>query len=254
MKNEPGAGSDKVLVVIPARYGSTRFPGKALADLAGAPLVVRVAEAAGAVGSADEIVVATDDERILAAVRDAGHRCEMTGDHATGTDRIGEVASRHSAGIIVNLQGDEPLLAAEDVERLIAALQNDPSLDIVTCGHRFETAESWRDPNQVKVVRDTDGLALYFSRAPIPGTFPGAEVSAWDQALRHVGIYAFRRDSLQRFLALGRTPLEMTEGLEQLRALENGMRIMVLEIAAAPVGVDTPADLDQVRELWRKRS
>ena len=243
----------KVLVVIPARYGSTRFPGKALADIEGRPLIVRVADMAAGIGRADKVVVATDDERIQEAVLAAGHACEMTTVHPTGTDRIGEVAVRHAAEIIVNLQGDEPLLDPGDVDGLIQVMVADPAIDLATCAHRFADQASWRDPNFVKVIRDAGGQALYFSRAPIPGTFPGSRVAAHTQALRHVGIYAFRRRALERFLALERTPLEITEGLEQLRALENGMRIKVLEIAAAPVGVDTPADLDLVRGLWRQQ-
>ena len=245
--------SPGVLVVIPARFGSTRFPGKALADLEGRPLIVRVAEMAARISFADSVVVATDDARIHEAVLAAGHDCEMTSDHPTGTDRIGEVAARHQAQIILNLQGDEPLLEPGDVDRLIGAMLDDPDLDLATCGHPFADEFSWRDPNYVKVIRDTAGQALYFSRAPIPGTFPGAKVAAHTLALRHVGIYAFRRRTLERFLALDRSPLEISEGLEQLRALENGMHIKVLEITDAPIGVDTPADLDLVRKLWRQQ-
>ncbi|MEN8005697.1 MAG: 3-deoxy-manno-octulosonate cytidylyltransferase [Candidatus Krumholzibacteriota bacterium] len=253
MAKEFQGGADKVLVVIPARFDSTRFPGKALADLAGKPLIVRVAEMAAGIGLADEVVVATDDTRIQEAVLAAGFRCEMTGSHATGTDRIGEVAGRHDADIVLNLQGDEPLLDSQDIDGLIKAMRADPGIDLATCAHRFADRESWNDPNQVKVIRDVRGEALYFSRAPIPGTFPGAEARPHEQALRHVGIYAFRQKALQRFLSLDRTPLEISEGLEQLRALENGMRIKVLDIANAPVGVDTPDDLEVVRRLWNQQ-
>ena len=253
MAKESETGVRRVLVVIPARFGSTRFPGKAMADLEGRPLIVRVAENAAAIGRADTVIVATDDTRIRDAVLAAGFSCEMTGDHPTGTDRVGEVAARHEADIILNLQGDEPLLDPRDVERLIAVMQDDPGLDLATCAHPFSDTVSWRDPNNVKVIRDGRGQALYFSRAPIPGIFPGAEVQPHRRALRHVGIYAFRRTALLRFLALDRTPLETTEGLEQLRALENGMSIKVLDIDNVPLGVDTPADLDLVRGLWRRR-
>ncbi len=252
-QNRKETAVPRVLVVIPARYGSSRFPGKALADIQGRPLIVRVADMAAGIGLADSVVVATDDSRIHEAVLAAGHACEMTADHATGTDRIGEVAARHEAEIILNLQGDEPLLDPADVDMLIKAMLADPQLDLATCAHPFADEASWRDPNFVKVIRDTTGQALYFSRAPIPGTFPGSEVAAHTRALRHVGIYAFRRSALERFLALERTPLEIAEQLEQLRALENGMRIKVLEITAAPIGVDTPADLDLVREMWRQQ-
>jgi 3-deoxy-manno-octulosonate cytidylyltransferase (CMP-KDO synthetase) len=244
---------DRALIVIPARYGSSRFPGKALADLEGQPLVVRVAEMATRIREADKVVVATDDARILEAVTSAGYPCEMTADHPTGTDRVGEVAARHDHGLVINLQGDEPLLDPTEVDRLITALRKDPSVDIATFGHPFKNADHWSDPNVVKVVTNRRGAALYFSRAPIPGTFPGAEASGHTGALRHVGLYGFRREALERFLGLERTPLEIAEGLEQLRALENGMRIVVLETDREPVGVDTPEDLDQARTLWRDR-
>ncbi len=241
----------RVLIVIPSRFGSTRFPGKALADLAGKPLVVRVVENTRRITGAGTIVVATDDERIRQAVCAAGGRAEMTGDHATGTDRIGEVARRHEADLIVNLQGDEPLLDPADVDGLIAAMAAQPEVDIGTCAHPFVSVEQWRDPNAVKVITDQQGRALYFSRAPIPGTFPGVENQGHQIALRHVGIYAFRRVALSRFLEMQRTPLEMAEGLEQLRALENGLSIQVQRIKRAPIGVDTPADLEEVRRLWQ---
>ena len=251
----PPLDPSRVLIVIPSRFGSSRFPGKALADLAGRPLVVRVLENSRRITGAATIVVATDDERIATAVTAAGGRAEMTGDHATGTDRIGEVAARHDADLVVNLQGDEPLLDPADVDALIAAMAADPDCDIGTCAHGFpaDGDAQWRDPNTVKVVCDGQGRALYFSRAPIPGTFPGTAVAGHRTALRHVGIYAFRRAALERFLTLERTPLEVAEGLEQLRALENGMVIRVLAIGRAPVGVDTPADLEVVRRLWAEQ-
>jgi len=245
---------DRVLVVIPARWGSSRFPGKALADLGGQPLVVRVAANAARMQRADRIVVATDDERIVAAVRAAGFEAELTGEHATGTDRIGEVVGRDPAGIVVNLQGDEPLLEPAQADLLVQTLAEDAEAGVATCGHPFGDAAAWRDPNQVKVLRDRQGRALYFSRAPIPGMFPGRDDAAHGLALRHVGIYAFRRATLERFLALERTPLEKTEGLEQLRLLEHGVAIRVRRIAAAPVGVDTPADLEEVRRLWSQQA
>lgn len=246
-------GTERVLVVVPARWGSSRFPGKALADLEGRPLVVRVMENAVRMRSADRVVAATDDERIARAVREAGFEAELTGTHPTGTDRIGEVARRDPAGIVVNLQGDEPLLDPAVADGLVAALRADPDAGAATCAHPFAGPDAWRDPNQVKVVCAADGRALYFSRAPIPGIFPGTDPEAHARALRHIGIYAFRRAVLERFLALARTPLEEAEGLEQLRLLEHGVPIRVLPVADAPVGVDTPADLDEVRRRWRAR-
>ena len=239
-----------ILVVIPARYGSTRFPGKALADLEGRPLIVRTVERAAQMKRADQVTVATDDSRIFAAVQSAGFAVEMTGDHRTGTDRIGEVAARHrDAEIILNLQGDEPLLDPRTADRLVEAMLADASIDIGTLAHPFATPEEWLDPNCVKVLVDHQDRALYFSRAAIPGKFPGSAVAAHEHALRHVGVYAFRRSALERFLALAPSPLECAEGLEQLRALENGMSIKVLKIDEAPVGVDTPEDLEKVRKI-----
>ncbi len=245
--------NDRVLVVIPARWGSSRFPGKLLEDLGGRPLVVRTAERAARMQSADEVVVATDDERIRAAVAAAGIACEMTADCATGTDRVGQVAARRGADIVVNLQGDEPLLEPADADALVAALREDLGAGIATCAHPFGPGDDWADPNVVKVLVDRAGRALYFSRAGVPGVFPAVRDGApapRDVALRHIGIYAFRGAVLARFLALPRSPLERVEGLEQLRALENGMAIRVVTVARGPVGVDTPADLARVRALW----
>jgi 3-deoxy-manno-octulosonate cytidylyltransferase (CMP-KDO synthetase) len=247
--------NERVLVVIPARWGSSRFPGKLLEDLGGKPLVVRTAERAARMRTADEVVVATDDERIRAAVVAAGIACELTTDCATGTDRVGQVAARRDAGLVVNLQGDEPLLDPADADALVAALRDHPAAGLATCAHPFGPEDDWADPNVVKVLVDRAGRALYFSRAGVPGVFPGARTGApapRDAALRHIGIYAFRREALARFLALPCSPLEQVEGLEQLRALENGMTIRVVTVARGPVGVDTPADLARVRALWAK--
>jgi len=245
-----------VLVVIPARYGSSRLPGKLLADLGGAPLVVRTAERARAMATADAVVVATDDDRIAAAVAAAGFACERTGDHPTGTDRIGEVVARREAAIVVNLQGDEPLVDPAVVDALVAALRADPGADLATCAHPFGPDDDWTCPSTVKVLVDRRGRALYFSRAPVPGRFPGGagEGSAPQRlALRHVGLYAWRAAALRRFLGWPRGELERCEGLEQLRALENGQTIRVLTIDQGPVGVDTPADLERVRALWARQ-
>jgi len=250
---------DSVLAVIPARYDSSRFPGKALADLGGAPLVVRVAEMAGRMREVDRIIVATDDERIQQEVTAAGFDCEMTGQHPTGSDRVGEVMARHPADIVVNLQGDEPLLDPADGDRLVVALRQNRDVDLGPLAHPFDSRDEWLDPNCVKVLVDRSDHALYFSRAAVPGVFPGSPAgSAMDAgptgdqlALRHVGIYAFRADTLRRMLSLPRSPLEIAEGLEQLRALENGLKIKVVRIENRPVGVDTAADLESVRRLWR---
>ncbi|MEZ4387689.1 MAG: 3-deoxy-manno-octulosonate cytidylyltransferase [Candidatus Krumholzibacteriia bacterium] len=247
---------ERVLVVIPARYGSSRFPGKALADLGGRPLVVRTVECALRMREADEVVVATDDRRIEAAVRAAGHACVMTGDHKTGTDRIGEVLAGRSADLVVNLQGDEPLLDPAVADRLVRTLREAPAVALATCAHPFADADTWRDPNVVKVLVDQAGRALYFSRAPIPGQFPAptATEPPFRLAQRHVGIYGWRAAALREFLAWPQGALERIEGLEQLRALEHGLAIVVIPVAAGPVGVDTPDDLERVRALWHQRN
>jgi 3-deoxy-manno-octulosonate cytidylyltransferase (CMP-KDO synthetase) len=240
-----------VLVVIPARWASSRLPGKLLMDLGGRPLVVRTLERAAAMREADEILVATDDPRIRDAVRAAGYRAELTGDHPTGTDRIGAVLAGRSPEIVVNLQGDEPLLDAAAADALVRALREDPEADLATLAHPFGPGDDWEDPNLVKVLVDRRGRALYFSRAAVPGRFPGAAADPRRVALRHVGIYAWRATALPRFLGWERGPLERTEGLEQLRALENGLAVKVVVIEEGPVGVDTPGDLERVRALWR---
>ncbi len=191
------------------------------------------------------LLVATDDVRIAEAVKFFGGDIIMTrGDHVTGTDRVAEVARRLRVDIVVNLQGDEPVFDPRLVERMVAALARDPELDIATACHRIHTVEEFRNPNVVKVIADRRGRALYFSRAPIPdgGLATGT-------AYRHVGVYAFRRAALLRFSGLSRSQLEIAERLEQLRALENGMRIAVLETKRATVGVDVPADIKNVERL-----
>ena len=246
---------ERVLVVIPARYASSRLPGKLLADLGGAPLIVRTAERARGMTTASEVVVATDHDGIADVVTAAGFACERTGAHPTGTDRIGEVLGRRPADVVVNLQGDEPLLDPAVVDGLVRSLQADPAADLATCAHPFGPDDPWEDPSCVKVLVDRQGRALYFSRAPVPGTFPGRTEGppAARLALRHVGLYAWRAAALRRFLAWPRGDLEQCEGLEQLRALENGLTVRVLPIGEGPVGVDTPADLARVRALWPGR-
>lgn len=232
-------------IVLPARYASTRFPGKPLASVAGRPLVEWVYRRASQVRGADALLVATDDERIAAVVRGFGGTVVMTrADHATGTDRVAEVARGLESDVVVNLQGDEPVFEPAMVERMVERMGADPALDIVTACHAITTRDELVDPNAVKVVIDARGRALYFSRAPIPS---GALAGGGD-ALRHVGVYAFRRDALARFTALPRTPLEISERLEQLRALENGMAVGILRLARATVGVDVPDDVKNVEK------
>jgi len=230
-------------VVLPARYASTRFPGKPLAPIGGRPLIEWVYRRAQAIRGAAELVVATDDERIARAVERFGGRAVMTSaDHATGTDRVAEVAAGLDVDVVVNLQGDEPVFEPAMIEEMVAALGRDGKLDIVTAAHPIEDEAQWRNPNAVKVVVGADRRALYFSRAPIPH---GAPAGMW---LRHVGVYAFRKTALLRFTALEPTPLERSERLEQLRALENGMTIGVVTVARATFGVDVPDDIKSVEK------
>jgi 3-deoxy-manno-octulosonate cytidylyltransferase (CMP-KDO synthetase) len=191
------------------------------------------------------VVVATDDARIAESVRFFGGDVIMTrGDHVTGTDRVAEVARRLRVDVVVNLQGDEPIFDPRLVERMVALLGHDPEIDIATACHRIDTVAEIRNSNVVKVVVDRRGRALYFSRAPIPD---GA--LAIGAAYRHVGVYAFRRSALLRFSGWSRSQLEIAERLEQLRALENGMRIAVLETKRATVGVDVPSDIKNVERM-----
>jgi 3-deoxy-manno-octulosonate cytidylyltransferase (CMP-KDO synthetase) len=237
-------------VVIPARYASSRFPGKPLADIAGKPMVVRVCERALQSGAAS-VHVATDDQRIAAAVRLAGHGAVMTrGDHASGTDRIAEAVERLALAardVVVNVQGDEPLIAPALIARVARLLDESPEASLATACHALHDPEALANPNVVKVVLDARGFALYFSRAPIP--YPREPGPA---ALRHAGIYAYRVDYLKRFAALPPAPLERTEALEQLRALWHGHRIAVaVSETEIPPGVDTPQDLEAVRRMLR---
>ncbi len=243
-------GRESFIVVLPARYGSTRFPGKPLAEIAGRPLVEWVYRRALEIRGADAVIVATDDRRIAEAVESFGGNVVMTDkSHRTGTDRVAEVARSGEHAIVVNLQGDEPIFDPVTVEDLVELLSSDPSTDIATACHPVASDEEYQDPNIVKVVTDREGRALYFSRSPVPS---GALVPGGFRARRHVGIYAYRRESLFRFTSLEPTPLERAERLEQLRALENGMTIRVIETGQPTVGVDVPGDVKKVeKELGR---
>jgi 3-deoxy-manno-octulosonate cytidylyltransferase (CMP-KDO synthetase) len=236
--------------VIPARYASTRFPGKPLADLGGKPMVVRVCERARESG-ADPVCVATDDARIADAVRKHGFDARMTrAGHTSGTERIAEAAAQlglADESIVVNVQGDEPLIAPRLIARVAAALERNPQASVATACHPIHDAAEFANPNVVKAVLNAKGEALYFSRAAIPYPRSGAP-----QALRHVGIYAYRVGFLERYASLAPSPLEIAEQLEQLRVLWHGYRIAtVIEEGAIPPGVDTPADLQAVLKLLR---
>jgi len=231
--------SDSVLAVIPARYAATRFPGKPLAVLWGRPMLQHVWERACAARGIDELLVATDDERIATAARGFGAAVEMTSAAcASGTDRVAEVARRRpDAGIVLNLQGDEPELESGAVTRLVEAMRAEPSLRMGTIAHHEPDAARLARPEVVKVVVDAAGFALYFSRADLAGASQGGP------ALRHAGVYAFRRDLLLEFAAWPPGTLERAEKLEQLRALERGVRIRVVLGERPFAGVDTPAQL-----------
>jgi 3-deoxy-manno-octulosonate cytidylyltransferase (CMP-KDO synthetase) len=248
--------------VIPARHASTRLPGKPLADLGGRPMIQHVHERVAAAGAA-EVIVATDDERVARACTAFGAEVEMTSaSHPSGTDRLAEVAARRgwAAGdIVVNVQGDEPLMPPSLVRQVASLLNADPGADVATLGTPIGTLEEFLDPAVVKVVRRADGRALYFSRAPIPwhrDDAPGGLGSQRNHqgAWRHLGLYAYRVGALQRLAAADPAPLELAERLEQLRALYLGMAIVVGEALESPgPGVDTPADLERVRRLLETR-
>ncbi len=254
--------SQGVIAVIPARYASSRLPGKPLLEIAGEPMVVRVWRQAQASG-ADRVVVATDDERIREAVEAAGGEALMTrADHPSGTDRLAEVADLlglDDAAILVNVQGDEPLLPPALIDQVVQRLADDGTAAMATLAEPIQDVETLFNPNVVKVVRDLGGAALYFSRAPIPW-----DREAWDRDafaarperlstdgwLRHIGLYAYRAGFLRDYRNWRPTPLEQLEQLEQLRALQHGRRILVaLTREPHPAGVDTAEDLARVRAL-----
>jgi 3-deoxy-manno-octulosonate cytidylyltransferase (CMP-KDO synthetase) len=253
-------------VVIPARFGSTRLPGKPLLDIAGRPMIQRVVERACA-SAAAEVLVATDDERVAAVVRDPRRPdvqiAVMTDPAlASGTDRVAAVATaRHwpDAAIVVNVQGDEPFLPPQLIDQAALALAADPQASIATLATPVRSLTEMLDPNVVKVVTDVQGHALYFSRAPIPwnrGDAGAAATSLRDfgGALRHLGLYAYRVSALRRLTALEPSPLEIRERLEQLRALQHGLAVVVAQAVVVPApGVDTPADLERARELANAR-
>jgi 3-deoxy-manno-octulosonate cytidylyltransferase (CMP-KDO synthetase) len=235
-----------VIAVIPARYGSSRLPAKALAEIAGVPMVVRVWQQASKAKSIARVIVATDDERIAAPVRAAGGEAMITSTaHQSGTDRIAEVASKITADIYLGVQGDQPFIAPADLDALASAMRSDASIQMATLATPVIDQVEWNDPNKVKVVCEADGNALYFSRSPIPYARDGGMPKG---VLRHIGVYAYRRDFLMKFAALGMGVLENVEKLEQLRALEHGYRIKVIKSVAPSMEVDTADDLARARE------
>ena len=243
-----------VTVIIPARYASTRFPGKPLADLCGKPMIQWVYERSMLCESVDRVVVATDDERIGAAVKGFGGDFAMTrADHATGTDRLAEVAAQLDDEIIVNVQGDEPLIDPSMIETAVRPLLGDSSIPMGTLKTPLTSLEEYRNPNVVKVVTDQKGFALYFSRSPVPypRDFAADLERRWHElaTAKHIGLYVYRREFLLQYPDLPVTPLETQECLEQLRALEQGYRIKVSATDLVGQGVDTPDDLDKVKAI-----
>jgi 3-deoxy-manno-octulosonate cytidylyltransferase (CMP-KDO synthetase) len=248
------SGSTKVLAVIPARQASVRFPGKPLANIAGRPMIQHVFERVRQAESVDRIVVATDEEAIKKAVEGFGGEAILTRrDHRTGTDRVAEVATHLAAEIYVNVQGDEPLVDPGTIDALVAAMNDDPAAQIATPCSAISHANDIMDPNVVKVVCDFDGNALYFSRAPIPWVRESSETAA-ARHWKHLGLYAFRRDALLEFPTLPPGELERVEQLEQLRWLENGFHIAVVETDYDAVSVDVPADIERVEKLLGARA
>ena len=238
----------KVLGVIPARYASTRFEGKALADLLGKPMIQHVYERASKAKTLDELTVATDDERIFEAVKAFGGDVVMTAEQPTGTDRIAEVASRSDAEILVNVQGDEPVIEPAMIDEAVEPLLGDGSIDLGTLVHRIGSEAEYLNPNVVKVAIDQAGFAMYFSRSSIPHIKSGgwrADATVY----RHVGLYVYRRHALLDFAQKPPAPFETLEGLEQLRFLENGYRMKVVETSYRSIGVDTPEDLENVKRM-----
>jgi 3-deoxy-manno-octulosonate cytidylyltransferase (CMP-KDO synthetase) len=241
-----------VLAVIPARYAATRLPGKPLVEIAGKPMIQHVWERVRRAQSVSRVVVATDDERIVRAVQAAGGEAVMTrADHRSGTERVAEVAAGdvgRNADILLNVQGDEPLIEPGAVDAAVAALADDEAVRVATIAVPIEKAADVMDPNIVKVVLDFDGNALYFSRAPIPWVRDsGVKVHA--RPLKHLGLYVFRRDALLEFDTLPPGELERIEQLEQLRWLENGYKIRVAETNFDSVSVDVPEDVARVEKL-----
>ena len=242
----------KAVGIIPARWGSTRFPGKPLHPIAGKPLLQRVWECALRAKELDAVIIATDDMRIAEAAFSWGAEIALTSSkHRSGTDRLAEVAAHaESWPLLLNIQGDEPMTDPRLIDRLVRALRAEPEVEMITAAHPFENADDVASSHQVKVVLDRESYALYFSRSAIPfvrgdGTPP--------RFLRHQGIYGYRRDLLLRFVKWKPASLERAESLEQLRALENGVRIKVIVTAGGSPGVDVPADVEVMERLLLTR-
>ncbi len=242
----------KIVGVIPARYASSRFEGKALADILGKPMVQHVYERASCAKTLNEVVIATDDRRIYDAVIRFGGTVVMTPECPTGTDRVAYVAETLDCDVVANIQGDEPLLEPALIDQLLQPFLDSPDVQVSTLKQRINSARDYRDVNVVKVVTERRGRALYFSRAPIPGNLSDGWIPT-HPIYRHVGLYAYRRERLIEFTRWERTPHEISEGLEQLRFLEYGIPIHVVETEYSLIGVDVPADLERVLAILESR-
>jgi 3-deoxy-manno-octulosonate cytidylyltransferase (CMP-KDO synthetase) len=237
--------------IIPARYSSTRFSGKVLADICGKPMLQHIWERAKKALLLDEVIIACDEERVFAVARDFGANCLMTArEHLSGSDRITEVVSPIDVRVVVNIQADEPLIEPLMIDSLVEVLLRDDSVYMATLIKQIENAEEINDPNIVKVVVDKNNFALYFSRAPIP--YRASKVKIKPVYYKHIGLYAYTKDFLFIYKNISPSSLEKTESLEQLRVLEEGFRIKVIETGFDTIGVDTPKDLERVRQILSK--
>ncbi|HEV3059897.1 MAG TPA: 3-deoxy-manno-octulosonate cytidylyltransferase [Vicinamibacterales bacterium] len=237
----------KIIAIIPARYASTRLPGKVLADLDGRPMIEHVYRRTALSPVVSDTIVATDDLRIATRVNGFGGKVRLTKAHETGTDRLAEVAATLECDVVVNVQGDEPLVDPNAIGELVAPFAGDSGLQMTTLFRRIHNQAELSNPNITKVVVDRGGFAMYFSRAPIPHLRDPR--GGWPPMYRHIGLYAYRRSALLVLASLEPTPLERAESLEQLRALEHGIRIKAIETQYESFGVDTQEDLEQVRRL-----
>ena len=246
------------LGVIPARYASTRFPGKPLALIGEKPMIQHVYEKAIQAETLREVVVATDDARIVEAVQAFGGNVILTrDDHETGSDRLAEVAAQHSEAILVNIQGDEPFISPEAIDRAVAKLVETPQADVGTLVTRFRRVDEFLSANTAKVILDKNDFALYFSRAQIPFFRDCDDPKSWlekDVYFQHIGLYVYRRDFLLKFVEWPPGRLEHVEKLEQLRVLENGHRIVCAKTEYASFCVDTPEDLEKAQQIWKEQA
>lgn len=239
---------NKVIAVIPARYNSTRFPGKMMEILGNRTIITTTYQNVLETGLFDEVFVATDSELIFDEISKNGGKAVMTGEHETGSDRIAEAVQNIDCDIVINVQGDEPFLKKEPLKQLIDVFYKDDKKEISLASLKIQLKESdeIRNPNNVKVITDNNGFALYFSRSVIPFQ---RELSYDVTYYKHIGVYAFRKEALLKFSSLEMTPLEISEKLEQLRYLENGMKIKMVETDFVGIGIDTPEDLEKAKKL-----